>query len=202
MNTLEKIAEQFPRHEGKFNKLVESIETQETLADSLKAKLDKIGDTPIDEPKIYEVVSDQVALARLLLTEDEIVKQYSAAEVANFLYSVHQKVTEVRGDDGIFKSTPNTENCVLPNFIEVDELMKQGRERHALESALKKAKTQKSKAELAEKFKQLEEESSRRTFEISGLREEDLTEWEKVLVITQIHTVSIDATLSSVGKHL
>ena len=100
------------------------------------------------------------------------------------------------------KSTPNTENCQLPNFIEVDELMKLGKKDAELREKLKTAKTDKEKTKAVEEIGKTAKSTENKAFEIAGIDAAILTDWERVLVISMVYASAIDANLSSLGRSL
>jgi len=200
MNTLEKVESLLGTHESEFVKLIDKIESRKNLHEDLQTKLEGLGDTPIAEPDVNKAINtDRITLAKELLSNDEI-KSFKAEEVGDFLYAVEQRVTSLQDEDGIFKSTPNTEECDLPNFLQVDELMKLGDKERTLKQNLATAKTEKQKKKAVNEIEKLNKEFKDKAMEISGLDVETMTEWEKLLVFTQVYTVAINASLSSVGK--
>ncbi len=187
----------------RFERLITEIESQPILHKDLQAKLDKIGNTPIAEPEIFKtLLEDSTVLALMVLTEDEIVNTYSAKEVGDFLNAVKDRVSEDRLEDGTFKATPNTENCILPNFLEARELTKLGNEDVELRYKLISETSNKEKKIISDRIEEIGKTLQDRAFEISGLDIEKLTEWEKDLIVKQLYFCSMDASLSSLGKSL
>lgn len=204
MGTLERVAILIEKgQESKISNLLDKLESEVKLNPALLEKLNKLGDTPIAEPTLYEAMQkDRMALALEVLTREDIVSRYSAKEVGDFLHAVTQRITSIKNEDDTFKSTPNTENCELPNFIEVDELIKLGLKDTELRTKLKSAKTEKEKTKIIDEIGKLAKTTEDKAFEISGLDMSTLTEWEKSLVVTMVYTSAINANLSSVGKSL
>lgn len=201
MNTIEKIESMLPVHESKFLEVVEKIEKKVVLHKDLQTKLDEIGDTPIDAPEVNEAINKgRTEVATHLLTREEIKEDYTAIEVANFIYAVSQKVTSIRDEEGNFKSTPNTEECDLPNFLEVDELMNLAASEDKIRQDFISSEGKKDSKELLKKLEKAQDKSKNKALEVSGLDIEKLTDWEKLLVVTQVYEASVDATRSSVGK--
>jgi len=191
-------------HESSFIELADKLESKVVLHAELQEKLDALGNTPIAEPELYKAGQvDKITLAKELLTTKEISEKYTASEVGDFIHAVGQHISALKLEDGTFKSTPNTEECDLPNFFEADELVKIGAKEQSLRVDLKQAtldnspkKIKKISDEIVKTIKKTEE----RAFEISGLDVEKLTDWEKILVIAQVYASAINASLSSVGK--
>lgn len=190
-------------YQTKISNFLDSLEVESKLSKVLQEKLDKLGDTPIAEPIIYEALQkDKMEFALTLFSRDELVTKYTAKEVGDFLYAVEQKITSIKNSEGVFKSTPNTENCQLPNFIEVDELMKLGKKDAELRTKLKTAKTDKEKTKVIEDIGKTAKATEDKAYTISGLDISILTDWEKGLVVSMVYTSAIDANLSSLGRSL
>ena len=197
---LKRIEKLLPANENKFAELVEKLESKVVLHKDLQEKLDDIGETPLEESELNDAINaGKKETVKHLLTDKEI-GLYSAMEVGDFLYQVEQKITSLQREDGTFKSTPNTENCDMPNFLEAEEMMSLAGKETELRNQLKKA-SGKDAEKILKKFKKVSDELKAKAFEISGLDEEKLSEWEKILVITQIYVTSTNAALSSMGKH-
>ncbi|MDQ1341345.1 MAG: hypothetical protein QG567_2503 [Campylobacterota bacterium] len=189
--------------QSRISNFLDSLGIESKLSKVLQEKLDKIGDTPVSEPTIYEALQkDKMELALTLFDKDELVTKYTAREIGDFLYAVEQKITSIKNNEGVFKSTPNTENCQLPNFIEVDELMKLGRKDAELRAKLKDAKTDKEKTKIIDDIAKTSKATEEKAYEISGLDVATLTDWEKILVVSTVYTSAIDANLSAMGRSL
>jgi len=193
-------------HETSFAELADRLESKVVLHVELQEKLDALGNTPVAEPELYEAGQvDKITLAKELLTTKEISEKYSAKEVGDFIHAAGQHITTLKLEDGTFKSTPNTEECDLPNFFEADELIKIGAKEQSLREDLKQAtlaKNTKKIKKISEEIVEIVEKTEERAFDISGLDKEKLTDWEKVLVVAQVYASAINASLSSVGKRL
>jgi len=189
-------------YKERFERLITDIESQPKLHKDLQKKLDEIGNTPIAEPELFKAIQeDEIVVIAGKVLEAEDIKKYKAKEVGDFLHAVKNKVTEKRSEDGTFKSTPNTENCILPNFLEAEELKKLGNEDLKLRNEHLRA-SNKEQVVIEEKINNIGKNLQKRTFEISGLDIEKLTEWEKDLITEQIYICSVDASLSALGKSL
>ena len=186
-------------HEAKFLELVEKIESKVVLNPELQKMLDEKGNTPIAEPELVKAMNqDRITFLKKLLTNEEINK-YSAQEVGDFIYAAEQQITQMTLEDGSYKSTPNTENCQLPNFLEADELMKLGENEREARMELGNNPSDKK---ILTKVNAASKKMETRTFAISGLDIKKLTDWEKNLVKTQVYMSAINASLSAVGRSL
>ncbi len=190
-------------YQSKISHFLDALAVESKLSKELQEKLDKLGDTPIAEPDIFDALKkDKMELALALFNKDELISKYTAKEVGDFLYAVEQRITSIKKGDGSYKSTPNTENCQLPNFIEVDELMKLGKKDAELREKLKTAKTDKEKTKTVEEIGKTTKSTENKAFEIAGIDATILTDWERVLVISMVYASAIDANLSSLGRSL
>ncbi len=204
MDTITRVGELISSgHEQRFVELADSLESKVVLHKDLQEKLDALGNTPIAEPDLYKATrEDKITLAKELLTVKQI-SSFKASEVGDFIYAVEQKITSLKIEDGTFKSTPNTEDCSLPNFLEADELVRTGIKEQKIRTELTGASLVKDNKRVKKLTDELEKNLKRteaRAFEIAGLDPEVLTEWEKLLVTSQIFASAINASLSSVGK--
>ena len=176
--------------ESQINEFITKLENKPKLNTELKEKLDALGNTPVLEPKLYEAINSKkrANVAKHLLTNEEILK-YSAGEVADLIYATEQKVTSLTNEDGTYKSTENTRECDLPNFIECDELLELSVELHNLRDT----QNFESMIELSNKI-------DAKVFAIAKIDKEKLTDWEKQLVTNNVMTSATNAMLSSMGK--
>lgn len=135
--------------------------------------------TPIEEPELYEVLEKNKPLELLdyvsgLEGNEEIdFKVFDGIEVGRFVKLIHFRVTAFTDDEGNYKTTPNTQECKLPNFYEVEELKK-----------LSDGDIDDLKA---------------KALEISGLDLDALTEWEKELVAQNVLATATDVTQTMAG---
>jgi len=154
----------------------------------LKAILAKTGNTPLKEPKIYDMVSgkdgarpSQVFKA---VAPNLDITSYNGKEVAEFVNKIVEKVTSFLDDDGEFKVTDATKDCDQPNYMESEELYY---------LVLDKAKAEEKKKEAIEK--QIEE----LIWKVAKLKKESMTEWEQMLVYLQVQRAAIDNTKTALG---
>lgn len=162
-------------------------------------KIDQLGDTPIKESKLFEVIqtcgNDKSKIALALLTRDEIINA-SASEVKDFIDAVVLRVTGFEDSEGVLKSTPNIEAIKFPNFFQAEELRNAILEQaKVLEPAGKILNGDKVSPEEMKRVADDMESASRvinsLIWEIAGLDEASLSEWERQLVV---HTITRSVT--------
>lgn len=202
MTTKERISTLIDKgYESQISVLADRLEANVTLPELLSTKLNELGNTPISEPKVYEAIEsgDPITVALNTLTEDEI-RQFSAVEIGSFVHAVTQRIKEYRLDDGTFKTTPATEECRVPNFIEADKLRKAFVKQLDIISKLESANSAKEKDALLKASAKMTTELDTLLMDISGLDKSELTDWEKGLVITMVAGTANNAFLSAQGK--
>jgi len=186
--------------EGEILSFTDKLLAKKKLHPELQKKLESYGNNPVAEPEKYALIQkNKLELAKLLLTTEELTSKFTSMEVGDFIHEVVKKVSYFQEEDGTFKYTPKTEMCRLPNFIEVEDLVKKSEKVTKLNTEYTQNPTnKKTKKELEDAAKELGDKK----IEISGLNFEDLSDWEKELVKMQIYYSALDATLSAVGKSL
>jgi len=210
MNEITKKIEALPpEHQQKVEQYVEKLEKEILLSKELQAKLDKLGNTPIAEPTAYEALKKDKAgnlnitkASKALFTDEELLK-YDAVEASHYLYLADKKINDFFNEDRTFKTTPKTENARPPRLTDVEDLMETyqavDKAKDKFFKAIKSGeedKIKKAKDKLEEASKKMEA----RAFEVAGLNKEDLTSWEKELIITTVYGTAFDAKRSSLGK--
>lgn len=188
--------------ESKISNFISSLEIKTSIPKELQDKLDLLGNTPIAEPKIYDAIlaseeDGKAVIALAVLTEDEIVK-YSAKDIGNFIYAVENRVKNIQDENGNFKFTPLTEGCKIPNFLESDQLQRLAVKQNKILMSLQ-AEYDESKVK---EYTSAIETYNTKAFEISGLDIDTLSDWEKVLVISQVTASATDAFNCAAGKGL
>lgn len=185
-------------YEDEFEKFIESIQAEKdkrSLPKLLQEKLDKIKNTPIDEPEIFEVLKgiekEELSIIDLVLrflTEEEL-DEFSIEDVASFAGMVNRKITARKDEKGIFKQTPNTAGWQRPKPSHIKKY-------EELTKAIKKAMVNKE----VDKIPELSEKLTSFLYEASKVEEDKLTDWEKQLVVEQT-TEAIKGYLNSfLGK--
>lgn len=197
-----------------INSFLSKLEVVSKLPQELKDKLEKIGNTPIEEPKIYELAKNNADLTEVLIEiykkdndkqendlKTEIAldsKKYGLEILVQFARKAVSKCTDLERDDGSVKSTPNTENCDFPDIFQVKEYQEKQMELSELfnEYYTSKKDTRQldemSEEELKEFDEKMEEMNNKTSvlakeleemcLSFSGLKVEELNEWEKQLV--------------------
>jgi len=202
MTTIERVTKLLDQgQESAILSVIERLEAKASLPSALSEKLDALGNTPVAEPKVYEAINsgDAITVALNVLSEDEI-KKYEAVEIGTFIHEVEQKITGYKDANGIFKSTPNTEDCRLPNFMEADQIRKLFIKQNTLMKEWGAASDAKAKAKISKSLGETSEALSALIMGISGLDTESLTDWEQALVVTQISGAANNAFLTAQGK--
>lgn len=185
-------------YESALTPVVERLEAKAGVPESLQEKFEALGNTPISEPVIYEAINsgELDTLALHLLSETEI-NTFSASEIGDFLFAVEKKVSDYKNEDGSFKSTPNTEDCRLPNFLESAQIRKLFIKQNDLVAKFAEAK---DKDKLTKQVQAVSKEMDTLFSKISGVDYAVLTDWEKALVITILAGTANNAFLSAQGK--
>lgn len=156
--------------------------------------LEKVGNNPIEEPEIYDSINNGDKWTKTLTVA---VEKHGAEDLLDFekdnpkelaeLYNkIKSKVNDFEYEDGTVKSTPKTQEAKMLNILEIEEL----------QDIYKEISKEKDKKRL----KKLEERKNKWIFETRGVKEEDFTEWEKMLVAydTMIHLLNVAKT--AMGK--
>jgi len=187
-------------YEAQISTLADRLEAVVQLPELLVTKLQTLGTDPIAEPDVYSAIEsgDPITIALNTLSEDEI-KQFTAVEIGSFVHAVDLRIKGYKHEDGTYKSTPNTEDCRIPNFIEADKLRKSFVKQHDLLAKLRVA-TGKEKEKLIKDTTKSSTDLDNLLMDISGLDKTTLTDWEKGLVITMVAGAANDAFLSAQGK--
>jgi len=187
--------------EPKITSFIESLERASILPQPLQDKLNVIGQTPIDEPELFRAITrsdeeGQAVVALALLSTEEIEK-FSAEEIGNFVYAAKRRVTDLQLPEGTFKSTVNTADCKLPNFLEGDELQRMAKKQSVF---LSKLKDDKVSPKVMKEFEAMLKSFNDYALKVSGLDVDTLSEWEKGLVIAQVVGTTTNAFLCATGK--
>jgi hypothetical protein len=184
------------------------------MKQELKDALAEVKNTPIDEPKLYDLltaepVKKSKVVKNVLKRVDLNINDFSALEIADFYHAIDKKITDKKDADGNFKSTKNTESFNLPNFEEAEalfdlllQLNKNNQQQDTFQKRLMDGEEvgdkelENSIKELTTILKNLDE----LTWQISGLKKEDLTEWEQSLISEQIIATVTEIEKTSMGK--
>lgn len=191
-------------NEAKLTPIVEQLEKVVALPEALQTKLDSLGNTPISEPIIYEAITKSgeegiISVALNSLTEDEI-EAHSAEVIGTFVNAVTHRVSQLKDDAGIYKTTPNTEGCKLPNFIQCDQIRRLSEAQAEVVKKWVETQSEKAKEKAMKDFEKATQTLSDKAISISGLDIETLSDWEKALVVAQVIETATDAFKSATGK--
>jgi DNA-binding transcriptional regulator GbsR (MarR family) len=209
--------------QSQIESFIEKLEEKASLPKDLKEILDKVKNNPIEEPKIFKLVENNSGFSEIIIAilssgnkktkptlKKEVVEmcsKYSLDEVVLFAKLAVEKVTDIYELDGSVKSTPNTENCNLPNIFEAEEYSKAQKDwydmldeyRELVSDNINKEKIE----NLDNRVKKASEDLDKLAEKISGLDFSKLIEWEKKVVLAQItQAVNKAYTKTSLGKHL
>ncbi len=189
--------------DGKEQQIVDflnKLDSQDKLPDGLQEALDKLGNNPVKEPELYKTIQDLEGNMYMLEIAEAVigdgVDDYSATEIGKFIYEVKQHITSTRDKDDAFKVTDATANCNLPRMRATQKIAKLGEEIRALQSTLTKDNTE----EFQKEAKEIGDKIEAIVWEESGLKKEDLSDWEQVLVMEMVSANTQDALLTSMGK--
>lgn len=169
----------------KDNMLIKKLEglllpEEITLPEDLQAQLETFGNNPIEEPKLFEALSNNdYDKFRALCLKDKSIDDVEVFDLHDFAVAVEKRITEMVDKDGVFKSTKNTEELKLPKSSQLNALNK------IIET----------KEDEQINFEKLKEA----IFETAGMEQEKLSDWEQGLV-AEIYYSFIRATNNSIAK--
>ena len=182
---------------------VNKLENETVLPDGLQEALDKLGNNPIKEPELYTLIQDLTGSAyRLEIAEKVIgddVDNYTATEIGKFIYEVEQHITSLKNKDGDYKTTDATANCNMPRMRASQKIGKLGDEFRKLQEKIKEGK---DIEKFTQEIKDLDREMGDIIWAETGLKADDLSDWEQTLVMSMVSNNTTEALLSSMGKQL
>ena len=182
------------------------LEVQDTLPDELQEALDKLGDNPFKEPKLFEVIEDTNGTAYKLAIAEEVigdkVDYFTATEIGKFIYKIEQQIVSKKDKDGNYKVTDATANCDMPRMRATQEIMKLGEDYREMSQNLTEAKDEKAKDKIMEDIKVVDKKIADIIWKETGLKEDDLSPWEVLLVMQMVQDNTNNALLSAMGKPL
>jgi hypothetical protein len=191
-------------HEAKLHPIVDQLEKVVTLPEALQTKLNALGNTPVAEPVLYEAITKSgeeglLSVALNALSEDEIIA-HSAEDIGLFVSALTTRITALKDEDGTYKTTPSTEGCKQPNFIECDQIRRLGVAQADVVKKWTETKSDKTKEKALKDFEKATHTLADKAIAISGLDVSLLTEWEKALVSSQVIETATNAFKSATGK--
>lgn len=163
------------------------------LPTELQNMLDGLGNSPLKEKKLFEILKSTTKgslIFNAINKDDKVdINKYEPMVFAEFISRVADKILNVKNDDGTYKSTKATENMELPNITQREDIFEEMEEIASLYHS-------------DEKIKALEklEELNKKCIEISGVKKEKLTDWEKTLIVEQIKNASNEYQDTITGK--
>lgn len=182
--------------------VLERLDEKIVLNEELQEKLNKLGNTPIHEPNIAKAIENEategiIPILELVLSKEDFTK-YQPNEIGDFVYALKQQITSLKDENGVFKRTPATDECQMPNVIQIDELTKLITKLEVARNKALESGDEKAKDELIELSKQLNEKVE----EVTGLKSSDLTQWEMSLVTNMTYEAIRGFRNHSQGKRL
>lgn len=186
MNTIARLNHHIASgNELAFITLLDKLDSKIELHLELQEKVDKLGNTPLEEEKIYAAIKNKDADSILPIIEgiltNEEVKAYKANEIGDFIHAVTEKITSTQNSDGTYKSTPNTKECDMPNAFVIEDILKALKKTEEIRQKFLKS-TPGKREKAGEKFVKANESLQKLVFDSTGLDVEKLTDWEKLLV--------------------
>lgn len=185
------------------------------LNDKLQEIIDALGNTPVAEPKIAELFangeSTKADVINAILSDHDLkIKEFNAIEMATFFNEVYKKIFDKKDVDGVFKSTPNTENMEMPDFEEVEDFINLANELEGLKQVQTELTDKLVNGERTDKkgltdhLKHMEKvvkKLNKLTWKITKLDPKKLTPWEESLVIDQLYQFVSDVQKTALGKN-
>jgi len=185
-----------------------------TLHEQLQEVLDSLGNTPIVEKEIFEALDakplKKSKAVKLALSKKGLkIKDFTGIEIAAFFNDLSTKILATKNKDGVFKSTPLTENFNLPDFEQaedVSDLLMKLHRNHQEQKAMTEKISNGEKLEakviktLVKDYSKILTDLQDLAWEISGLKKDDLIEWEQTLITEQIFASVKDVESTSMGK--
>jgi len=155
----------------------------------------KLGDNPLDEPKLYvdkstyETESDFIfALADIVFDVTKInQEEFTIQDITSFIVKCHNKVNSFRSDDGYIKTTTATENAKMPHFKDIRKIKEIEENRLTRLQGIGNFDPDiDDVAEYLEAINIINKESDKKMmpviYKITGLKAKDLHVWEKLLI--------------------
>lgn len=177
------------------------------LNEQLKNALELVGNTPLDEPEIFEAIDlnppekmkmDKLKVVGIALERSGLKHtDFTALEIGAFFHEVYHKVSAFEDKEGVLKSVPSIENLRLPNFEDVENIQTKLESLQGIDLSVAKPEEFK---DLTEKFVNQTTELNDMVWEIAGLDKSALSEWEQTLVVQHIFKFITEVEKTSMGK--
>lgn len=164
----------------------------ESMPKALQEIYNKIKTTPIEEPDLFEVCKQIggegngsiIDIVLMYLTYEDMDK-YTAEEISYFAGKVLRKVSSLKDDKGIFKTTPNLATWQPPKPSKIKEY-------ENFNKKIAKAKE--------EEIEQIIKDYESFLLKVSGMDEVELSEWEARLSTEQTKEAFQGYLTSFLGK--
>jgi len=180
----------------KGNIMNKKNEQNELKNPQLKAILNKLGKNPIAEKDIYEIMtSDSVSkmsdVVKLLMDKhDKDISKFKNKDLALFFHDIRNRIMSFKYDTGNFKSTDATKELDVLSFEEEDILSSLVIKIHDIDIDDEDA------------IKKYNDEVEDYIWGVCSLNKDDLTEWERGLVIAQLTESANNIKATALGVSL
>lgn len=180
-------------YDVEFESLISNIKNKEAnkeMPEGLQSIFASIKNTPIEEPVLFEIANkisnNEASIIDVVLNflNDEQIDKYTINDLSFFAGRVLEKVKSLKDENGIFKSTPNTSMWQPPKPSHIKKL----------DAILRRP------ANTAEEVELKEVEAQNLLIESSGVILDNLSDWEKTLVVEQSHEAYKGYLNSFLGK--
>ena len=191
-----------------FNEIITNIKKgkeEYKMPEGLQKKLDDVKHTPLEEPKLFEVVEkinkQEASILEVVLTQltEKEMDKYSMDDIYAFARAVMEKVGSLKDEKGIFKQTENTKSWQPPKpsdaiRFENITLRKQKKAKEFVSAH------EDEKENTMAAFDEVAKEYDEFLVSCTGVDAEKLSAWEKKLVIAQTEEAFQGAVNSFLGK--
>lgn len=159
--TIVALAQAYEQNNVATTKRIESILLPDDyeLPEELQKCLESYGNTPMDEPEIFELAKT----AKIEDIKEKVVKEldidsFSAIDIGTLANRVYKQITDKIDKDGMYKTTPSIDRVKLPKTTQLRKLKQMATEEIEIEKIEKEL------------------------FNIAGVNQEEITEWEADLI--------------------
>jgi hypothetical protein len=191
-----------------FNEVITNIKKAKEeykMPEGLQKKLDDVKNTPLEEPKLFEVVekieNQEASILEIVLTQltEKEMDKYSMDDIYIFARAVIDKVGSLEDAKGVFKQTENTKSWQPPkpsDAIKFEQItLKKQKKANEFLSA-----SEDKKEKAMEAFDEVAKELDEFLVSCTGVDTEKLSVWEKKLVKAQTEEAFQGAVNSFLGK--
>lgn len=184
-----------------------------SLPKELQEKLNKLGNTPLQEPELYSIIQNikkgEASFIDIIgnTMSDEEIDKFSISEIKEFGEAVEKKITDLQDEDGYYKFSEKLQDWQPPKpsqakkvfIIEKVNIEK----RKKLLKDIKQEDIQNGNVpeKVINAFMEMAKEMEMLMFEISGVTNiDELSEWEKDLLLAQTTDAIKGLNNSFLGK--